>query len=365
VANLKEFVFVCGNLYPHQIGGAEVFNHYLINKLQSKFKITIISQWSRPSDLGLCKFIRIPTFPPRGLFLSIGIFFYLLFFATRKSKIVLSFSKSHWINWCPYFILNKIKGLDYTIIIHSGDLSSWSCNFVYKNLFKYSSQVVGVSQMISEEYQARTDREVLFLPPLIPFETIESSKEASRKKLGLPSDAKIVLSVGSLKSMKNPDTILIAFRILGKEFLKSHNIYVVFVGEGSLRISLEEEVLKWRLENHFYFAGNQPRDLIPFYYQASDIFILGSDYEGKPLSLLEAMKYNLEILVSDNQGNKEIVNEFNGNVFEVKNPKSLAEMLTLILSDPEYVPKFRKANEIFSRKYDYENFILKFLKILE
>lgn len=363
--NFKEFVFICGNIYPHQIGGAEVFNHYLINKLQSKFKVTVISQWPRPNDLKIYRFIRIPTIRPRGLFLSIGIFFYLLFFVSRESKIVLSFSKSHWINWCPYFILNKIKGLDYSIIIHSGDLSPWTCNFVYKNLFKYSSQVMGVSQNICEEYKARTGREVLFFLPLIPFETIGFSKEESRKKLGLPTEAKIVLSVGSLKPLKNPGTILKAFKNLGKEFLKSQKIFVVFVGEGSLRISLEHEVLKSQMKDYFHFAGNQPRDLIPFYYQASDIFILCSDYEGKPLSLLEAMKYNLEIIVSDNQGNKEIVKEFIGNVFEVKNPKSLAEMLTLVFSDPRYVPKFRKANEIFWEKYDYGNFIRSFLKFFE
>jgi glycosyltransferase involved in cell wall biosynthesis len=361
--DFKEYIFICGNLYPHQIGGAEVFNHYLINELQTKVRTTVISQWPRPNDLKTERFLRIPTFPPRGLFLSIGIFFFLLFTNTKKSKIVLSFSKSHWINWCPYFILKKIKGLDYVTIIHSGDLRPWSCNFVYQNLFKHSSQVIGVSERICIEYQKRTGKKVFFLPPLIPFEATGTSKKDARKKLGLPLNAKIILSVGSLKQMKNPDTILNAFGYLGKDFMKSHQIYVVYVGEGILRAQLEEVVLKNQFESHFHFTGSQSREIIPFYYQASDVFILCSDYEGKPLSLLEAMKYNLEIITSDSQGIKEIVDEFNGSVFEVKNFESLAKQLDLVLTDPGYSPKYKEANEIFNRKYAYGNFLESFFKM--
>ena len=360
-----EYIFICGNLYPYNVGGMEIFNHYLINELRFRRSVIVLSQYSKPKNLNPDIFLKFPTVFPHGLFLSFSIFFYLLFKTTSKSTIILSFSKSHWINWVPYFVLNKIKNLRYVLVIHSGDISIPTSNWIYRNLFKFSAKNLGVSEEICKEYKIKTGRDFVFMPPLIPFESVKLSKKESRIKLGLPIDSKILLYVGSLKPMKNPDTIINALDFLGVKFLEANMIHVLFVGDGIMKKEMENKVNEIG-QGHFYsFLGNVGRDLIPYFYQSADVYIITSDFEGKSISLIEAMKYPLEIIGSDAIGIKTVLDDFEGNIFPKKDFRALATKLKFVLQEPNYKPQYLKSQKIFATKYSYNKFVNDFLLNLE
>jgi glycosyltransferase involved in cell wall biosynthesis len=361
---MKELIFVCGNLYPHQVGGLEVYNHYLINELQNKLKISVLSHQKKPKQLSVENFIRFSTFKPHGIFFSFWIFFYLLFRKTNNATVLLSFAKSNWINWIPYPILKRIKNLKYSIIIHSSDNSAWGLQPIYWNLFKYSDRIIGVSESICKEYKRKSGREVIYLPPLIPFKKMSLSKKECKEKLGIEPDSKVILLVGSLKPLKNPETILGALNFLGLDFIDRNKIQVVFIGEGILKEKLEDMVSEFSLNSFVTFQGQLPREEIPNYYGASDLYLITSDFEGKSLALLEALNYPLEIIGSDADGIVEVLNDFEGNIFERGNFKALALKLKNVIEDPDYKPKFKMANEVFNSKYSYETYISNFLKIL-
>jgi glycosyltransferase involved in cell wall biosynthesis len=361
---MKELIFICGNLYPHQVGGLEVYNHYLLNELQTKLKISVLSHQRKPKQLIVENFIRFSTIKPHGIFFSFWIFFYLLFRRTNNVIVLLSFAKSHWINWVPYPILGKIKNLKYSIIVHSSDNSAWGLQPVYWNLFKYSDRILGVSESICKEYTSKSGREVVYLAPLIPFKKSSLSKKECKEKLGIDLDSKVILLVGSLKPLKNPETVLEALNFLGLDFIKRNKIHVVFIGDGILRKKLEDIVSKFNLNTFVTFKGQLPREEIPNYYGASDLYLISSDFEGKSLALLEALNYPLEIIGSDADGIVEVLNDFEGNIFERGNFKALSLQLKIVIEDPHYKPKFIMANEVFHSKYSYETYISNFLNIL-
>jgi len=69
---------------------------------------------------------------------------------------------------------------------------------------------------------------------------------------------------------------------------------LVLVGEGVLREQLEEQARKLGLSGQVHFLGL--RTDVPEVLGASDIFVLSSDFEGNPLSVMEAMASGLPIV---------------------------------------------------------------------
>jgi len=89
------------------------------------------------------------------------------------------------------------------------------------------------------------------------------------------------------------------------------------------------------------------------------LFVLPSYHEGLPISLLEAMSYNLDILVSDISANKEVT-LVSSDYFEVGNIKDLTKSLKRKLSDNNK----RDFSSILKEKYNWDKIAKKFSKIL-
>jgi glycosyltransferase involved in cell wall biosynthesis len=70
--------------------------------------------------------------------------------------------------------------------------------------------------------------------------------------------------------------------------------HLVLVGEGVLRGQLEQQARNLGLSGQIHFLGL--RADIPDVLGAMDIFVLSSDYEGSPLSVIEAMSSGLPVV---------------------------------------------------------------------
>jgi glycosyltransferase involved in cell wall biosynthesis len=91
------------------------------------------------------------------------------------------------------------------------------------------------------------------------------------------------------------------------------------VGDGPDRIGLEAKMKSSTAGAHVEFIGAVNYSETARLLAAHDIFILVSDYEGLPLSLLEAMGHGLVPIVSDlESGIRDVVNENNGMLVPVE-----------------------------------------------
>jgi glycosyltransferase involved in cell wall biosynthesis len=72
------------------------------------------------------------------------------------------------------------------------------------------------------------------------------------------------------------------------------NAHLVLVGEGDLREKLEEQAKNLGLARQVHFLG--VRADIPDVLGAMDVFVLSSDWEGNPLSVMEAMASGLPVV---------------------------------------------------------------------
>ena len=116
-----------------------------------------------------------------------------------------------------------------------------------------------------------------------------------RSELKIPDNTKIIGFVGRLVDQKN---VLFLPDIL-KSVVKHSDVDVVMIvlGEGNLKKQLLEKVKHFNLQNHFLFLGDHAD--INRYYQAMDVFILPSLFEGLPIVMVEAQVSGLPCIVSD------------------------------------------------------------------
>jgi glycosyltransferase involved in cell wall biosynthesis len=81
-------------------------------------------------------------------------------------------------------------------------------------------------------------------------------------------------------------------------------------------------------EQTISFAGLVPYAAVPALLKKHDIFLLASDYEGLPLSLLEAMGHGLVPVVSNlKSGVSEVVNQSNGCLVPVNETTGYAKAI--------------------------------------
>ena len=118
---------------------------------------------------------------------------------------------------------------------------------------------------------------------------------AMRNKLGILEDSLVIGHVGRFVEAKNHAFLLDVFEEI---FKVNINAKLLLVGDGELRASIEHIVEEKQLKDVVIFAGIQPN--VWDYYQAMDVFLFPSIYEGLPVSMVEAQAAGLPCFVSSN-----------------------------------------------------------------
>ena len=149
-----------------------------------------------------------------------------------------------------------------------------------------------------------------------------------------------IISIGRLEKQKNYDCLIKAFYLL-----KLKNLFLVIIGEGKERKNLSNLIKKLCLNLRVKLIGYKKN---PFYYlDKSKLFVLSSNFEGMPNSLLEAMALNKKIVSTNcNYGPSELLkNEKYAKLTKINNPKHMADSIEYILNlkgKPNYSKKLEK-----------------------
>jgi glycosyltransferase involved in cell wall biosynthesis len=125
-----------------------------------------------------------------------------------------------------------------------------------------------------------------------------------RSSLGIPSDARVVGTVGALTGVKGHETLLRAHAGLPDD------TWCLIVGEGPMRQGLEMLSVELGTRARVIFTGF--RNDVPSVLRAMDVFCLPSLSEGLPLVLIEALASGLPIVASDVGGIREVLSRCGG-----------------------------------------------------
>ncbi|WP_332671489.1 glycosyltransferase [Aromatoleum sp.] len=133
--------------------------------------------------------------------------------------------------------------------------------------------------------------------------------EQARRELGLPDDAKVLVSVGGLVERKGFHRVIELLPALLERFPSLH--YIAVGGpspEGDMTALLRDQVHKLGLGQRVIFTGPLPPDQLHIPLSAADVFVLPTRNEGWANVFLEAMACGLPVVTTDVGGNAEVVN---------------------------------------------------------
>lgn len=154
----------------------------------------------------------------------------------------------------------------------------------------------------------------------------------ARRTLRLP-DARIILSVGQLIPSKGFDLLVRALRILIHE-RGERDLYLVIVGEGGLRGSLQRMISAHGLDQFVRLVGEVPHEKLRFWYSAADLFCLASSREGCPNVLLESLACGTPVAATAVGGIPEIIRSDDLGVLMERDERDIASKISSALRNP-------------------------------
>ena len=174
------------------------------------------------------------------------------------------------------------------------------------------------AQIITEKYGIRKDDYILFLARLVPEKGLHYLLEAFGK---LDTDKKLVIAGGSSHT---------------NNYVESIKKKVDKINENASK-GKQKSIRDKRAIITGFVQGRELEEL----YSNAYLYILPSDIEGMPISLLEAMSYGNCCLVSDIDENAEVL-ETHGEKFSKCNVNSLYKKLCELIQDKDKVQSYRQ-----------------------
>jgi glycosyltransferase involved in cell wall biosynthesis len=152
-----------------------------------------------------------------------------------------------------------------------------------------------------------------------------------RRDLGIGPDEVVAVTVGRLYEMKGLET---AIGAVGAILAREPRFRLLLVGAGPLEEELRRLASSLGLGRRVTFAGR--RDDVPDLLRASDVFILPSESETAPLTVLEAMAAGLPVVATDVGGVAEAVQAgTTGVLIEPGDPGAIAEAVLSVIALPD------------------------------
>lgn len=238
------------------------------------------------------------------------------------------------------YIISKITGIPWSFTLHRFDIYE---NNVLKKKVKSASFV----RIISEK--GKTD--------LLKIVGSEFASKIKVMHMGVEIPHMHPDFIDSKSNGGNIFTIVVPANLLPvkghKYLIEACNILVqrgvskfkcVFYGEGPLKESLKRLIDNYGMEQYINLCGVIPHEQLICMYKEriADIVILPSittengEFEGIPVSLMEAMAFGIPVISTNTGSIAEIIGDGSGIMVKDKDPKAIAASIEKLMNDTDY-----------------------------
>ena len=204
--------------------------------------------------------------------------------------------------------LHGVYGLNPNVLGGKSQIEDLFNKQVFAKILSKTNTVIGLTSKITDyaKMYGTSSTKYFTIPNGVNtslFKDNFTKKKEFREKYHINQNSLVILFSTRFEVNKG----IIEFTHAVKQIIKKENIEVVIVGQGSL-----ESFVRTNLGgiNGIHILKWHPPEKIHEIYIASDIFIIPSQWEGLPLTLIEAMNAGLHIVYTPVGGIPEIIKDY-------------------------------------------------------
>ena len=300
------------------------------------------------------------TIDKKGLAAVSASFFASIYTAFGKYDIV------HFHAEGPSFMcwLPKLFGKRVIVTIHGldhqrakwGKFARWYIMMGEKNAVRYADEIIVLSNDVKQYFKDKYNRETVIIPNGVNKPCIKQVN-VIKDKYALEKD-EYILFLGRLVPEKGIKYLIEAFKSI-----KTNKKLVIAGGSSDTNDFMNELKNMANEDQRIIFTGFIDGEILEELYSNAYVYVLPSDLEGMPLSLLEAMSYGNCCLVSNISECKDVV-EDKAMIFKKSNVEDLESKLQKLIDNRSLVEYYKKtASEFICKKYNWDDVVKKTLEI--
>ena len=228
--------------------------------------------------------------------------------------------------------------------------------FGEKVAVKNAHHIIVLSESMKKYFMDTYGRKTVFISNGVAKPTIRAPK-IIKEKYNLEKND-YILFLGRIEPVKGIHYLIEAYKNLN-----TNKKLVIAGGVSEVDAYYDELREKAANEKNIIFTGFTQGDELEELYSNAYIYVLPSDAEGMPLSLLEAMSYGNCCLASNINECAEVL-EDKGVLFEKSNVNDLTNKLQELCDKEEVVNLFKKNSQTYIlKKYNWDEVVDKTLKL--
>ena len=313
-----------------------------------------------------CKGVKIktvPTIEKKGLAAVSASFFAAICSAFGRYDIVHIHAEGPAsFCWLPRLMGKKVivtvHGLDWQREKWKGGFAAKYIHFGERMAVKWADEIIVLSREVQKYFKDSYNRNTVFIPNGV---TRPEKKKADliSQQFGLQKNS-YFLYLGRIVPEKGEHYLIQAFKQL-----ETDKKLVIAGGASDTDDYMKQLKELASGDDRIVFTGFVQGELLQELYSNAYIYVLPSDLEGMPLSLLEAMSFGNCCLTSDIPECTEVIGH-HGFSFKKGNVEDLKEKLQELCKQESTVQDYQeKTSDYICRKYDWEVIVQKTLMLYQ
>lgn len=213
-----------------------------------------------------------------------------------------------WLAYPAGMAAKKISGKPLVIHVHATDFdrSGGSVNprvyAIEREGMEMADKIIAVSELtkniIVEKYDIPSEKIT------VVYNAVEPILDGNGVKYKKGFDEKVVTFLGRITAQKGPEYFVEAAHLLLK---KINKVRFVMAGSGDLMNQMIVRVAELGISDHFHFTGFLKGKDVAHMLQITDVFVMPSVSEPFGIVPLEAMQFNVPVIISNQSGVAEVI----------------------------------------------------------
>ncbi|MGB9133422.1 MAG: glycosyltransferase family 4 protein [Methanosarcina sp.] len=233
---------------------------------------------------------------------------------------------------------------------------------------KKAEKIITISEFSKTDiikYIKVPEENIEIIPPAVDYNLYYPNRNRKvLKKYRIEEDEQVVLYVGAEDPRKNVHFLINSFSKLKSKILKVKLLKVGLPNDVGVRGKLLKHIESLNLQKDVIFTGHVPESELAEIYNAVDLFVFPSLYEGFGMPPLEAMACGTPVITSNTSSLPEVVGEAAITV-DPYDVDEFAEEMYEVLTNEEFRKEMMKKGLERSKTFTWDNSAKKMLKVYE